>query len=123
MTAPSACRLSPLLLAATLGLLGASRFANAKEPAPKAQGMDVAVTADGLVPSALTVKKGVPLELHVTRKTDDTCAKELVVPDYDIRVALPLNKAVTIKFTPQKSGALNYGCAMGMMVSGVINVE
>ena len=36
---------------------------------------------------------------------------------------LPLNERVLVRFTPDKSGELRYGCAMGQMISGVLTVE
>ena len=39
-----------------------------------------------------------------------------------VRAKLPLNQAVTVTFTPQKSGKLKYGCAMQKMIGGVITV-
>jgi plastocyanin domain-containing protein len=93
-------------------------------PAPKApRVVELTVTADGFEPGNVTVKKGEPIRLHVTRTTDETCATELVLPDYEIDQKLPLNTAVDIDFTPTKTGKLRYGCAMGMMISGVITVE
>ena len=40
-----------------------------------------------------------------------------------IKTALPLNKAVTVTFTPKKAGDLQYGCAMGKMIGGVFKVQ
>jgi len=85
--------------------------------------LSLSVTEDGFEPGKLTVKKGEPVKLVVTRKTDKTCAKELVIDDPPVRAELPLNEAVTVAFTPRKSGQLKYGCGMGKMVGGVIVVE
>jgi len=38
-------------------------------------------------------------------------------------VPLPLNKAVEVAWTPTKAGKVKFGCAMDMMVSGVLLVE
>ncbi|HEY8208092.1 MAG TPA: cupredoxin domain-containing protein, partial [Myxococcaceae bacterium] len=61
--------------------------------------------------------------LRITRTTDETCAKDLILPDYNIEKELPLNKAVDVEFTPSKAGKLKYGCSMGMMIAGVLIVE
>ena len=63
-----------------------------------------------------------PLTLVVTRKTDETCATELVLPAYGIDAKLPLGEPVTITFTPARSGELRYSCAMKMF-QGVIDVR
>jgi plastocyanin domain-containing protein len=85
--------------------------------------VDLKVTAKGFEPSPIKVKSGEPVTLKVTRKTDDTCATEIVVKDFGVHAALPLDKEVVIRFTPTKTGELKYGCAMDQMVSGVLVVE
>lgn len=84
---------------------------------------ELAVTEDGFEPGKLAVKKGTPVKLVVTRKTDATCAKELVIDDPPAKAQLPLNQPVVVAFTPKKTGELKFGCGMGKMVSGVILVE
>src|SRR3989449_859560 len=90
--------------------------------APAARTIDLAVTDKGFEPSKIDVKKGEPLHVVVTRKTDATCAKELVIQDQGIRKELPLDKPVAIDFTPQKSGEIRYACGMGM-IGGVLLVQ
>jgi plastocyanin len=89
--------------------------------ASQARTIEIAVTAKGFEPARVKVKKGEPLKLVVTRKTDDTCAKEIVIPDENIKADLPLDKPVTLSFTPKKSGEIRYTCGMNM-VSGVLQV-
>jgi plastocyanin domain-containing protein len=83
----------------------------------------ITVTAKGFEPSPIEVEKGKPLTLLVTRKTDDTCAKDLIIPDHSIKRELPLDKEVAISFTPDRAGELTYGCSMDRMVAGVLNVR
>jgi plastocyanin domain-containing protein len=86
--------------------------------------VDIAVTEKGYEPSPVSLKKGEPVKLVVTRKTDQTCATEVVMDDgYNINTPLPLNQPVEITFTPKESGKLVYGCHMGKMVSGVFMVD
>jgi len=82
----------------------------------------IAVTKDGFEPDRIEVKRGEPVRLSVTRKTDQTCATELVIKDAKIRKELPLNKTVEIDFTPEKTGQLKYTCGMDM-VTGVLVVQ
>lgn len=84
--------------------------------------IELSVTDKGFEPASVKVSKGVPLKLVVTRKTDRTCAKQIVVKDYGINVDLPLNKAVEVMITPKAAGNLGYACSMGM-ISGVLVVE
>jgi plastocyanin domain-containing protein len=81
------------------------------------------VTEQGFEPADFTVKKGEPLKLVITRVTDATCAKEIVVDEYGVRAELPLDKPVVVSFTPTKAGTLRYGCGMDKMVSGVLTVQ
>lgn len=90
--------------------------------ADKARTVELSVTDKGFEPANITVKKGEPVHLLVTRKTDSTCARAIDIKDMGIRKDLPLNKAVDIDFTPQKSGEIHYLCAMGM-IGGTLLVE
>jgi plastocyanin domain-containing protein len=85
--------------------------------------VELSVTERGFEPSPVRVQAGVPVTLVVTRKTEQTCATELVVSGTTLKVPLPLDVPVTVTFLPEKSGALRYGCGMGMMVSGVLLVD
>ncbi|AKJ06671.1 hypothetical protein ATI61_105348 [Archangium gephyra] len=83
----------------------------------------LSVTEKGYEPSPITLKQGEPVKLVLTRTTDKTCATEIVLEDYNINTPLPLNQPVEVAFTPNKTGQLVYGCAMGKMVNGVFMVE
>jgi len=119
-----------LLLAACSGSGGepAAKDQAATRPPPTpvaAQNGRVAisVTEKGFEPTPIQVEKGKPVTLVVTRKTDQTCATELTLPEYKIDKKLPLNQPVEITFTPDKAGQLVYGCAMDHMISGVLQVR
>lgn len=86
------------------------------------QTVKVAVTDAGFVPAEVNVRSGEPVILLVTRTTDETCAKEIVIADENIRRVLPLNQEVRIAFTPEKQGELRYACGMDM-ISGTMRVE
>jgi plastocyanin domain-containing protein len=45
-----------------------------------------------------------------------------VIDEHKIKTPLPLNKPVTVTFTPSKTGTLKYGCAMNKMIGGVITI-
>ena len=85
------------------------------------QTVAISVTEQGFTPSNAKVKMGEPISLVITRKTDQTCAKEIRIPDYGVTRELPLNSPVTITLTPKKSGEIKYTCGMGML-GGVISV-
>jgi hypothetical protein len=83
----------------------------------------MAVTEEGFVPERVPAKKGQPLTLAITRKTDKTCAREIVFEGQKGKTALPLGQTVEVTYTPKASGEIKFGCAMGMMVSGVLMVD
>jgi plastocyanin domain-containing protein len=111
-------RLATLL---TASLLTFATAAVAADPAP-AQRIEVQVTGEGFVPARIQVQRGQPVTLVVTRKTDRTCATEIVIKELGINQKLPLGKPVTVQFTPSRSGVLRYACGMDM-VSGILVVQ
>ncbi|HEX8826426.1 MAG TPA: cupredoxin domain-containing protein [Archangium sp.] len=99
--------------------------AAAAQPAKPGEPRTIAlsVTEKGYEPSPITLKQGEPVKLVLTRTTEHTCANEIVLDEYGINTALPLNQPVEVAFTPTKTGKLVYGCAMGKMISGVFMVD
>ncbi|HRC84133.1 MAG TPA: cupredoxin domain-containing protein [Thermoanaerobaculia bacterium] len=85
--------------------------------------LELAVTDEGFEPTRFEVYQGQPVTLVVTRKTDDTCAKEIYLDALGLHAELPLNQPVTLSFTPDKAGDLSFGCGMDRMLSGVIRVR
>jgi plastocyanin domain-containing protein len=97
-------------------------------PPPSAGGgarVEIAVTDKGFEPGDVTVPAGKPVTLVFDRKTDQTCAKQVVLDTGDgkkIEKDLPLNTPVEIATTFPKAGKLGYACAMDMM-KGTITVQ
>jgi plastocyanin domain-containing protein len=93
-------------------------FATAAGPTEKGpRRIDVSVTEGGFVPKRLTVKKGEPVTLIFTRRTDRTCAKDVVIyldDDRTIMRKLPLNQPVEVTVTFQKAGERGFACSMKM---------
>jgi plastocyanin domain-containing protein len=113
----------PMIIAVAVSISGLSAFAKGKEQkkAPE-QVVTMEVTSEGFVPAQVQVKANQPTKLVVTRKTDRTCAKEIVIKDFGINKPLPLNQPVEVTFTPTKAGKFRYACGMDM-ITGVIIVE
>jgi plastocyanin domain-containing protein len=63
----------------------------------------------------------VPAKVTYVRKTDETCAKEVVIKEYKINRKLTLNDPVTVEFTPRK-GEFTFACGMDM-IKGTLIVE
>lgn len=86
------------------------------------QVVPIEVTSAGFVPSQVRAQANQPTRLVVTRKSNRTCAKEIVLRDFGVDKPLPLNQPVEIAFTPTKPGQIRYACGMNM-IAGVIIVE
>jgi plastocyanin domain-containing protein len=90
-------------------------------PQNEAQTATVEVTDKGFEPSSLKLKAGAPAKVTFVRKTDQTCAKEVVIKEYNIDRKIPLNEPVRIEFTPRK-GEFTFACGMDM-IKGKLIVE
>lgn len=104
-------------------LLLAPQSAHSAEKTSSPREIALTVTKQGFEPSPIKVKKGEPLKLKVTRTTDRTCAKDLLIENSDVKAKLPLNETVDVLYTPTRTGQIKFGCAMNMMISGVLIVE
>jgi plastocyanin domain-containing protein len=80
----------------------------------------ITVTRNGFVPARVHLKAGQPVRLVVTRTVERTCATDIVVADFGIKKALPLNQPVEVAFTPRKAGAIRYACAMDMIAGSLV---
>ena len=72
-----------------------------------------------------SVPVGKPVTLVFERKTEQTCAKQVVLTMDDgkrIEKALPMNAPVEIATTFPKAGKLGYACGMDM-IKGTITVQ
>jgi plastocyanin domain-containing protein len=87
------------------------------------QRVNIAVTADGFVPERSYVRVGVPVSLSVTRTVEQTCAKDIVIEQYAILAALPLNQTVQVRFTPSEPGRIRFASCAINMVAGEIVVD
>ncbi|MER2559751.1 MAG: cupredoxin domain-containing protein [Myxococcaceae bacterium] len=123
----TACKKDEVKLAEPVKAVEATKPVEVKpvevKPAASARVVELKVTEDGFVPGNVTLKKDEPVKFVVTRITDATCATELLISGTDIKADLPLNKPVEIAWTPTKAGQVKFGCAMDMMVSGMLLVE
>ena len=85
-----------------------------------AQRVTLEVTEAGFVPERIQVEAGRPIELVVTRTTDNTCGTEIVIGNGRQRADLPLNKAVTLKLAAMNKGELKISCGMAMLKGAVV---
>lgn len=96
--------------------------APAAKPAGVQDKVDVVVNEEGFVPAKIPAKAGKPITLAITRKVERTCATEILFQGQEGKTDLPLNRTVEVTYTPKSSGNINFGCAMGMMIGGVLEV-
>lgn len=88
----------------------------------KIQNVQLQVTEKGFVPDQISVKPGTHVILKVTRKTDATCAKQIVIKEKKIKKELPLNQEVAVDAGVLEKGKVTFACGMDM-VSGFIVAE
>lgn len=114
--------IASIALVVLLGVTWASAEGNRKASERR---IDISVTQAGFEPDKISVTKGEKVTLAFTRKTDKTCAKEVIVHVNDkdmVKKALPLNEEVPITVVFAKSGELRYECGMRML-GGVVVVR
>lgn len=88
-------------------------------PGSDAPTASISITENGFEPSQVTVKRGQLARVSFTRKTDATCATEVVFPSLSIKKSLPLNQPVTIEFTPRAADT-PFLCGMKMLKGKVV---
>ncbi|MDD4976811.1 MAG: cupredoxin domain-containing protein [Bacteriovorax sp.] len=102
-----------------LVILFSLNFASA---ATNIETIKVLASEKGFEPSTIKVDANKEVILAVTRNTDSTCAKEILIPSKKLKQELPLNKTVFIKLGKLKKGQVSFSCGMDMF-TGVINVQ
>jgi plastocyanin domain-containing protein len=113
----------PIALAALLGMF-VTVLVGCRTGGQAAKGpleFQLAVTDRGFEPALTVIPRGHAVTLVVTRKTDQTCAKDIVIPKLSERRELPLNRAVRIEIPAQADAdTLNYACGMNMVAGAVV---
>ena len=88
----------------------------------KEQIIHMEVLKNRFSPNKFTLRKGVPVEWVIDAKELNECNKEIVVPEYGLKIKLHPGKQV-IEFTPTKAGVVPWSCWMGMIPGTFIVVE
>lgn len=68
----------------------------------------------GYKPSVIQVKKDTKITLNFLREDENSCLDEVILSEFKIKRFLPLNKAVSVEINPDKTGAFDFSCGMGM---------
>jgi plastocyanin len=124
----AACKQQPPATTAAPAPPVAAAPAKPAAPAPPAapttvqSRVEMWVTEKGFEPEKIPAKAGQPITLVITRKVERTCATEILFQGQQGKTDLPFNKTVEVTYTPKASGKITFGCAMGMMIAGVLEV-
>lgn len=97
----------------------AATFDRTAADTPAARTIQVAVTATGFEPSRASVPPGTVVRLVFTRRVEETCATEVVIPALNIRRPLPLNQPVAIELTATR-GEVAFMCGQQMFTGAVV---
>jgi plastocyanin domain-containing protein len=90
----------------------------AAPPAGGAVDVDVRVEG-GYSPSVIEVPAGSRVRMTLDRREDNPCSDELVIPDFNIRRALPAFKKTVVEFTATP-GTHEFKCGMGMLHGSIV---
>jgi plastocyanin domain-containing protein len=83
---------------------------------------EVLVTVDGgYRPDRIVVVVNELVRLSFHRLDSNSCLDEVLIPDFGIRISLPVGQTTTAEFTPTKVGEYAFTCGMRMF-RGTIEV-
>ena len=80
----------------------------------EAKEVRITVTDEGFTPAVAEIPKNEAVTLVVTRKTDKTCATEMVFAENGMRYDLPKDQVVRIELGADLPDTVHYACAMNM---------
>ena len=86
----------------------------------KVQKITVTVTENGFEPNEIKVKDKSHVILQITRKTETTCATNIMLKDLNIKKDLPLNQQVDVDLGVLKKGDISFACGMNMITGHII---
>jgi plastocyanin domain-containing protein len=84
--------------------------------------VQVSVTDNGFEPKSVVIKKGESAVLVITRKSENTCATDVVFTETGRKYDLPLNTPVRVDLTGAGPGTIHYACGMDME-HGTVTIE
>jgi len=91
-----------------------------KKAAAHPKTVRVTVGKNGFSPSTINVEEGFPLTLIFKRTSKQSCGDKVVFPSLNLTKNLPVGKAVTVKFTPDKTGEIVFTCGMNMFKGSIV---
>ena len=107
--------------AAGAGLIGLELWwfllsKNKAQTAPASAGVQaIDITVDGgYSPDQIVVQAGQPVRLNFLRKDPSSCLEQVILPDFNKAIHLPLNQEAAIEILPEKAGSYAFHCGMNM---------
>ncbi|ALP52309.1 plastocyanin [Candidatus Tenderia electrophaga] len=76
--------------------------------------VDVIVDNGVYTPATIEVNSGATVNLNFIRRDASPCAEQVIFPDLEISVELPLNQTKRVEITPPQAGEFAFTCQMGM---------
>jgi plastocyanin domain-containing protein len=84
---------------------------------------EVSITVQGgYAPSRIRVQAGRPVRLHFHRTDPSGCVAQVIFPDFQRSLDLPLGATISIELLPDQPGIYPFHCGMNM-VRGSLEVE
>jgi len=77
----------------------------------------------GYHPDTVYARVGEPLQLTFRREETAPCSERVVFPDFGKSAMLPAYQDVTIELAPERAGAYEFTCQMGMLHGRLIVEE
>ena len=77
----------------------------------------------GYQPDTIYARAGEPLRLTFRREETAACSERVVFPDFGKSAMLPPYQDVTIELRPERAGAYEFTCEMGMLHGRLIVEE
>ena len=105
-----------------IGLVGAIYwFFFSKRKEVVEVGNEIKIIVDGgYKPASIKIKKDKTTTLMITRKDQNSCLEDIILPDFRIKKYLPLNKEVEIRISPKDKGEFPFHCGMNMYHGKII---
>ncbi len=85
------------------------------------QAIDIIVDG-GYSPDQIVVQAGQPVRLNFLRKDPSSCLEQIILPDFNKAVDLPLNQETAVEILPEKAGSYTFHCGMNMF-RGTLTAE
>jgi plastocyanin domain-containing protein len=81
------------------------------------------VVAGGYTPDLIVARRDTPLKLIFDRQESNPCSDEIVLPEFEIRRALPANRQTIIEVVPKRTGEFPFSCGMNMLHGKIRIIE